>query len=315
MMNKAQTSIVLTRPGKNQLVLTNPVMPAAGTFGYGNVYRDMVNFTKLGAIVTNPVTYHPRKPAGGAHIVPLDAGVLVHTGLPNPGASKVVKRWRDMWTMLTTPIILHLTATTPHDVSRSMAIIDQVDAIAAVELGLPDDIPWQQATDLTRAAASAEKPVLVRLPLTDVYETAEATVEAGAGALVVAAPPRGTARDPHTGQLVTGRVYSPTVKPMVLHLVERLAKRYEDAGVPVIGAGGIHTPQDARDYMMAGARAVQVDSVMWVLPRTIEIIARDLGGLVLTRESGALADEWFTGIGQTDMLLNRRDPYDDEDGA
>ncbi|MEL7237202.1 MAG: hypothetical protein AAGK74_22055, partial [Chloroflexota bacterium] len=76
-------------------------------------------------------------------------------------------------------------------------------------------------------------------------------------------------------------------------------------------AGGIHTQQDARAYIEAGTVAVQVDSVTWVLPRMIEIIARDLGGMVLTRESGALADEWFTGIGKTDVMQRRRDPYDD----
>ncbi|MEM6530477.1 MAG: hypothetical protein AAF653_19420, partial [Chloroflexota bacterium] len=96
---------------------------------------------------------------------------------------------------------------------------------------------------------------------------------------------------------------------MSLHLVTRLLKRIQN--VPIIGAGGIHTQQDARDFIEAGTVAVQVDSVTWVLPRMIEIIARDLGGLVLTRQSGALADEWFAGMGQTDVMQARNDPYDE----
>ncbi|MBZ0288517.1 MAG: hypothetical protein K8I30_12945, partial [Anaerolineae bacterium] len=69
--------------------------------------------------------------------------------------------------------------------------------------------------------------------------------------------------------------------------------------IPIIGAGGIHSPQDARDYLDAGARAVQVDSVTWVEPKMLEIIARDLGGLVVTREIGALPDEWYEGMSET----------------
>ncbi len=294
-------STIITRPGKQQLVLDNPVMPAAGTFGYGDRYRDMVNLTKIGALVTNPVTYRPRRAANGPRTVPLDSGVLVHTGMPNPGLSKVIKTWRDTWQALPVPTILHLAATTPEDVQKSLSIIDNVDAIAAVELGLPDDLTPGEAYDLTEAATRrAERPVLVRLPLYDAYAIAEAVADAGAGALVVAAPPRGTAHDPRTGQQVNGRIYGPLVKTMALHVVERLAGRMAD--IPIIGAGGIHSTQDARDYINAGAVAVQVGSVTWVLPRTIEIIGRDLGGLVLTRKSDALADEWFTGIGKTDVM-------------
>jgi imidazole glycerol phosphate synthase subunit HisF len=69
--------------------------------------------------------------------------------------------------------------------------------------------------------------------------------------------------------------------------------------VPVIGSGGIHSADDARDFLEAGAVAVQVDTVIWSQPHALEVIARNLGGLELTRAVGALADEWEPGIGQT----------------
>jgi len=295
----------ITRPGKTQLVLESPVIAAAGTFGYGNLYDDIVDFSKVGAIVTNPVTYTPRLPARGPRVIPLDAGVLVHTGLPNLGVSRAIKRWRVQWDKIDPRIILHLVATTVDEIEKSMAIIDNVDNIAAVELGLNDDTDWEAAEAFTRAAVGAsEKPLLVRLPLADAYELAEPVAEAGAGAIVVSAPPRGTARDPHSGQLVGGRVYGPMLKPLALRMVGQLARRVDN--IPIIGAGGVNNPQDARDFLEAGAVAVQVDSVTWVLPRMIEIIGRDLAGLVLTREQGALGDEWFTGIGQTDVLRAQR---------
>ena len=63
----------ITRPGKNSLVIETPVMPAAGTVGFGDVYRELIQFEKLGALVTNPVTYAPWSPATGTRVVPLDA--------------------------------------------------------------------------------------------------------------------------------------------------------------------------------------------------------------------------------------------------
>lgn len=294
-------SFPITRPGKSELILSNPVMAAAGTFGYGNVYRDIVNFSKLGAIVTNPVSYHQRPPANGPRVVPLDSGVLIHTGQPSAGVSKTVKRWRDYWSALDTPTIFHLVATNTTDIAKSLEIIDQVESIAGVELGLPDDISWDDAVQMTETAVRhTEKPLLVRLPLYDADILAQPVADAGADGLVIAAPPRGTARDKTSGRLVGGRIYGPMIKPMALRLVGVVARQVND--VPVIGAGGIHTPEDARDFLEAGASAVQVDSVTWVLPRMIEIIARDLGGLVLTREAGSFADEWFPGMGETDRM-------------
>jgi dihydroorotate dehydrogenase (NAD+) catalytic subunit len=291
-------SIEITRPGKNSLVLESPVMPAAGTAGFGDVYRDMVNFEKLGAFVTNPVTYQPWQPATGTRVVPLDAGFLIHTGLPNPGLSSVLSKYRATWEAMTIPVILHLVATTPEQVRRAAERLDEEHAVAAIELGLNDDIGWETAADFVKAAVDRlEKPVLVRLPLGDAYEIAQAVQDAGAGGLVVAAAPRGTARDPVTGRLVSGRVYGPLVKPMALRVVGQLASRVD---IPITGAGGIHSPDDARDYIEAGARAVQVDSVTWVQPNVLELIARDLGGLVLTRPANALADEWHPGMGETE---------------
>lgn len=278
-------AVEITRPGKNTLILDSPLMPAAGTIGFGDAYRDLVNLDLMGALVTNPVTFEPRSPAKGTRVVALDAGILVHTGLPNPGLSKVLNKYRTMWEGLSMPLILHLVATTVEQVRKAASRLDAEPSITAIELGLNDDIPWQDAEDFTRAAVDrTEKPVIVRLPLQDAYSIAEAVAHAGASALVVAAPPRGTARDPQSGKLVGGRVYGPLVKPMALRVVGQLMKRVD---IPIIGAGGIHNASDARDYLEAGARAVQVDSVTWIQPFALEAIARDLGGMITTQQATA----------------------------
>ena len=302
--------IQLTRMGKHSLFVNNPVMPAAGTAGFGNNYRALIDTEKLGAFVTNPVTLEPWSPASGTRVVPLDAGVLIHTGLPNDGISKTIKAYRHVWASMAMPVIVHLVATTPDDVQRAIARSAPAESIAAIELGLEDDISWRDAHDLVRAATDhSEKPVLVRLPTSDAYEIASAVSDAGADTLVVGAPPRGTARDPRTGKLVSGRIYSPIVKPMVLRMVGLLARRIDD--VPIIGAGGIHTPQDARDYLEAGAVAVQVDSVTWVNPRMLERIARDLGGSLVTRAHDAYPDEWHPDMGDTEFRALFSDDEDD----
>lgn len=300
--------IRITREGKHSLIIESPVMPAAGVMGFANAYYNLVNMEKLGAYVTNPVTYEPWSPATGTRVVPLDAGVLIHTGLPNPGLKGAIKEYSPIWRSMPIPVILHLVATNPEHISRAVERIDRTDGVAAIELGLDDDIDSREASILVQAATNhAEKPVIVRLPVYDAYEIAPAVADAGADALVVASAPRGTARDKRSGRLVSGRVYGPLVKPMVLRLVGVLARRIQD--VPIIGAGGIHNIQDARDYLDAGAVAVQIDSVAWIQPNLLERIARDLGGTLVTRAADAFPDEWHPDMGDTEF----RDLFGGED--
>jgi dihydroorotate dehydrogenase (NAD+) catalytic subunit len=291
-------AVEITRPGKHSIVLETPVMNAAGTFGYGEVYKDIVKHEKLGAIVTAPVSYAQRSPARGARVIPLDSAVLIHTGLPNPGLNKVLRSQRNLWQVLPLPIIVHLIATTDDEIRKACARLDDEQGVDAIELGLRDDMTWQEATRLVgNAVTKTDKPVIVRLPVSDAYEIADAVADAGASTLVVCAPPRATVRDPRSGKLVSGRIYGPVVQPMILNMVGQLARRVD---IPIIGAGGIHSPQDARDYLEAGAVAVQVDSVIWRSPKELEIIARDLGGYIVTRASDAFPDEWHRGMGDTE---------------
>ena len=281
-------AIRITRHSKNSLVVDSPVMNAAGTLGFGDEYRDLIDLDMLGAFVTNPLTYTHWNPATGTRVVPLDAGVLVHTGLPNPGLKKVIEQHRSVWERLPMPVIAHVVVNNVNEVQRCMTMLDREAIIQGVEIGLSDEISPAETEWYIRAAVERlEKPLLARLPFGASMDHFSAAIEAGADALVFCAPPRGTARD-QAGRLVAGRIYGPLVKPIVLRMVGQLARRFSD--IPVIGAGGIHTPQDARDYLEAGAVAVQVDSVTWVNPKMLETIARDLGGMQLTQPSAGFDD-------------------------
>lgn len=305
--------IDLTHGGKSPLTVNNPVLLASGVAGFdGGPYADLLDLSKLGAIVTNPLTWRPRRAAQGPRIVPLPAGALVHTGLPNPGVRRAVKLYRARWARSLAPIIAHVVATTPEDIASCVAELERCEAIAAVELGLHDQASAHDVERVLRSAQAATLlPLLVRLPLYGALELAPAAQDAGAGALVIAAPPRGTVRDPLSGQLAGGRIYGPWLKAQALRAVGQVARA---VSLPVIGSGGIHSPDDARDFLEAGAVAVQVDTLLWTWPHAVEVIARNLGGLEMTRAAGALADEWEPGMGETMWKRRQWDkphrPYD-----
>jgi len=281
-------AIRITRHSKNSLVVDSPVMNAAGTLGFGDEYRDLIDLDTLGAFVTNPLTYTHWNPATGTRVVPLEAGVLVHTGLPNPGLKKVIEQHRAVWERMPIPVIAHVVVNNVDEVQRCMSILEQEQIIAAIEMGLSDEIsPAETEWYLRAAVERTEKPMLARLPFSASIDHFKAAIDAGADALVFCSPPRGTARD-QAGRLVAGRIYGPLVKPIVLRMVGQLARRFPD--IPMIGAGGIHSPQDARDFLEAGAVAVQVDSVTWVNPKMLEQIARDLGGMELTQPHARIDD-------------------------
>lgn len=301
--------IELTRSGKNPLVVENPVMPAAGLFGFdGSAYHGLIDMTKLGAIVTNPVTLKPRHVAHGPRVVSLPSGVLIHTGLPNPGINRVIRQYGERWARSYPRIIVHLAVNTPDEAARCAIALERAEGVAGIELGLHDQASPRETNLLVKAVVSiTQLPLLVRVPLYDAVVLAKAAVDGGAGGIVVSAPPRGTARDLQTGQLVGGRVYGPWLKAQTLRATGQVV---QEVDVPVIGSGGIHSADDARDFIAAGAVAVQVDTVIWIRPGVLEVIARNLGGLELTRTSGALADEWQPGMGKTMMMRRMKDDND-----
>ncbi len=286
--------VEITRVGKHSLLLSSPVMPAAGTFGFGNRYLRLIKTEKLGAIVTDPISRHPRKLARGSHVVPLAGGLLMHTGLPNPGVKAILKQYTQVWDKLPVPVIAHLIDREPHDLRRVVEALRNSPNVAAVELGLHGEATGDEIYALTDAVLQA-----TQVPLERAVETSRVVARTEAGAIVVGAPPRGRARDRLTGEIITGRIFGPLVKPLALNAVAEVVEAIKAYGIPVIGAGGIHTPEDAREFIEVGARAVQLDSVIWTRPGQAEIIARDLGGLQLTRPSDWYPDEWFPGIGDT----------------
>lgn len=282
---------------KQSLTLHTPVIGAPGAFGFATEYSRVIDLSKLGAIVTNPLTLKGRTSAAGMHVAAIDSGVVLHTGLPNAGLRRAHREYAPRWKNSPCPIILCLAADNETEITELCMQADQIDEISGVYLMLRDDFAMREIRGYVAAARmGTQLPLLVELPFLTAMQATNAAVEGGADALVVSGTPRGSAREPATGKIMPGRVYAPWVKAINLRAVAQIAPR---VNIPVIAAGGIFNPYDARDYIEVGAKAVQLDAVVWIRPSMVEIIARDLGGLEYTRPSGALADEWYPGFGET----------------
>lgn len=265
---------------KRGLSLRGPVMNASGILGFAGEYRGLIDFGRLGAFVTNALTATRRTHAAPPNAVPLPNGVVIHTGLPNPGVRAAVRRYGREWARLGPPVIVHLAATTPAEVQRSLDILERTESVSGLELGLRDDISLSEATRLIRAAVGG-LPLIVRLPILRAVELCEAAAHTGADAVVVGAPPRTSPPGPlsisieksdgdgegesfEKTQRITGRLYSPENFPTALEAVRQVNEK--NLGLPVIGAGGIFSAENVREMLEAGAVAVQLDAVLWNNP-------------------------------------------------
>ncbi len=254
---------------KYGLPLPGPVMPAAGVFGFGDAYRDLVSYEQLGALVTNPVSWRRRHAAHGPRFARHGDHVLVHTGLPNPGVRRVVREHAQLWERLGLPVIVHLVATTPDDVARACDHLTRAPGVLGIELGLDAGVSVGAALGLLDAARDTSLlPLLVRVPHGGVERLAQPLAEAGADALTLTAPPR--------AQLpggVRGRLYGRALFPLLLH---RLATWCARLAVPVIACGGIATAAEARAALEHGATALQIDALLWRDPRVLARVAAQL---------------------------------------
>jgi len=232
-------------------------MNAAGTLGFAPSPRGPVDLSRLGAFVTNPLSLAPRTPAETRRLLPFAGGFLLHTGLPNPGLSSVLRQYAHRWAGASLPVIVHILANHPDEVYRVVRRLEGIEGILAVELGLPPQVDPAGAALLLQAAAG-ELLILPCLPPERIAELAPTLKKAGVQGPISLQPPRG-ALPGSEGRLVGGRLYGPAVLPLALAAVHE-ARR---AGFEVIGSGGVYSDADISAMRAAGAAAVQLDAVLW----------------------------------------------------
>ena len=277
-----KTMIDLAPHNKYGLPLKSPVMAASGAVGYGDEYSDLIDYSLLGALVTNPVSLRPRKSARGTRLRTHSGHLIVHTGLPNPGIKAVVQKYRKVWERLPIPVIIHLLATTPGELSKGSTYLSNVAGVQAIELGLADNTKPDRAVQMLHAAVTGDLPVIVKIPFRRVDELAPLLAEEGASALTLTAPPRVVLppqerQQEENSRFYRGRLYGPAVFPLMLETLSRWSRKLP---VPIVACGGIQTSQQALACINLGATAVQIDAVLWRNPALIHIISIELTHLV-----------------------------------
>ncbi len=241
---------------RQDLVLDSPWINAAGTLGFAPPARWPLPEPQ-GAFVTNPISLMARSPAADRSAMPYTGGFLLHTGHPNPGLSRVLRRYGERWAQSSLPIWVHLLANHPGEVQQMVQRLEGVEGVMAVELGLPPGIQGKEILAFVEAGFG-ELPLVVNLPLSMAGEGwLKGLPDIGVSAICLSAP-RGTLLT-DTRRPVSGRLFGPALFPQVLAAVQTSHR----LGLQVIAGAGIYRRQDAQALRDAGAWAVELDSVVW----------------------------------------------------
>ena len=273
-------SVDLAPGNPRELRLRNPVIAASGCFGYGEEYAGVIDVQRLGAFVSKGIT--PERRAGNAmpRIVETPAGMLNAIGLQNPGIAAFVKKYPRMWESWEVPAIVNISAEAVEDYAEMAAILDEQPGVAGIEINVSCPniarggycFGWDpgMSADVTRAVrAVTTLPIIVKLSpgATDLVAVAEAVEDAGADALSLINTLVGMAIDVRRRKPLlanhTGGLSGPAIKPIAVRMVYQVAAAVK---VPVIGMGGIMALNDALEFFLAGATAVQVGTGIFVDP-------------------------------------------------
>jgi dihydroorotate dehydrogenase (NAD+) catalytic subunit len=234
----------------------SPLLNAAGSLGFSPHKGLSIESSGMGAFITNPISLRPRKSARDGQQIDFPGGVLLHSGHPNPGISPSMKKYAASWARAQLPIIVHLLGTEPSEVKEASRRLEELENVMAIELSVGPAASATLARDLYTAAIG-ELPLIAQLPFESALPFAGAAIDAGASALSFAAP-RGSLLGAQ-GELISGRLYGPSLFPHTLQLVDALVS----FAVPIWGSGGIYQKLHAEQMLNAGAQAVQLDTVLW----------------------------------------------------
>jgi dihydroorotate dehydrogenase (NAD+) catalytic subunit len=283
------------------LTLANPVMPASGTFAEG--LDKVMDFNRLGAFVTKTITRELRAGNPLPRVVERAGGLINSIGIPSKGVRYFLEQTLPHYARYKPPLVVSISAPTAEDFARLAAELTRA-GVAAIEANISCPNIEEDGKAFAMRAASTELvvrqlraatplPLWVKLtPNTgDLPEVARAAELAGADALVVANTILAMAIDLHTFRPCLGNIMGglsgPAVKPIVLRQVYQCARAVR---IPVIGCGGISTTEDAIEYMLAGATAVQVGTATFVQPAAMTTIIDGLVKFCERRDIVRVAD-------------------------
>lgn len=266
------------------LKIANPVMTASGTFGYAREFENLMNLHRLGAVIVKGISLNPRPGNPPPRIVETACGMLNAIGLQNVGVDRFIKEKMNYLAGLNVPVIVNILGDSIEEYEEITSRLQGVTGVAGIEVniscpnvkkgGVAFGTDPQMAARVTAAVkAKSSVPVMVKLSpnVSDIGTIALAVEEAGADSVSLINTLIGMAIDLKTKKPalanVIGGLSGPAIKPVALRMVYEVAKK---VSIPIIGIGGIESAEDALEFMLAGATAVQVGTANFVNPRASE---------------------------------------------
>jgi len=269
------------------LKIKNPVLTASGTFGYGEEYADYVDLNKIGAIVVKGLSLKPRLGNPPPRIMETAGGMLNSVGLQNIGVEAFTAEKLPYLRKFDVAVIANIYGETYAEYSKVAGKLSSVKGVHALEVniscpnvkkgGLSFGADPKAAAEVTRRVkGETNLPVIVKLTpnVTDIAAIAAAVEKAGADAVSLINTLTGMSvdlktRTPHLKN-ITGGLSGPAIKPVALRMVWQVVQR---VSIPVIGIGGIMNAEDALEFLILGAKAVQIGTANFINPRaTLNII-------------------------------------------
>lgn len=272
------------------LQLKNPVLTASGTFGYGVEFTPFLDLNELGGFVVKGLYFHPRPGNPPPRLVETASGLINAIGLQGIGVKRfseeILPRLKDFDTAL----IVNVCGDEDEEYAAVTEYLDKQEGIAAYELNIScpntkrDGRCPALSPDTTHAVVSlvkktSKRPIITKLSpnVTDITEIALAAQEGGSDGLALANTFLAMAIDVETRTPrlanVFGGLSGPAIKPLTLRMVYQVAQRVQ---IPIVGIGGIVSGNDALEYMIAGASAIEVGTANFVDPESTKNIIRDL---------------------------------------
>ena len=268
----------------------NPVMPASGTFGYGQEYAPYLDLNHLGAIVTKGLSLNPKAGNNTPRTCETVSGMLNAIGLQNVGVDAFIHDKMPFLEQFDTPIIVNFFGNTQEEYGEVAARLNDVPNVAALEMNIScpnvkhggivfGTDPKAASAVISLVRKRTSKPLIVKLTpnVTDIQITAGAAEDAGAVVLSLINTLTGMAVDVKTRKPrlanTIGGLSGPAIRPIAVRLVHQVVQAVQ---IPVIGVGGISRAMDALEFLIVGARAVQVGTANFVDPHAMATIIAGL---------------------------------------
>jgi dihydroorotate dehydrogenase (NAD+) catalytic subunit len=282
----------------------NPVIAASGTFGYGREYEGLLNIFALGGICTKGLTLKPREGNSGIRLHETPSGLMNSIGLENPGIPAFIEKELPALRKLGPVVIANLSGSDIAEYAGGAALLDGVP-IDMIELniscpnvkagGMAFGLDPDTAAAVTAAVrkAAAHKPLMVKLSpnAPDIAAVVRACVNAGADAFSLVNTFKAMAIDINGRKPVFDNISAglsgPAIKPIALRMVWDLI---EAVKVPIVGMGGIASAEDALEFLLAGAAAVEIGSATFAHPPTMNEVIAGIGVYMKRRRIGTLSE-------------------------